>query len=184
MHCLLNVMHDCVGGSCIIDPAGACRRQEGATQNITVPALRHTGDANWILNSSMIRSGHLLKPLYGPVPLAPTADSISAKAARNLAKKTKVMDSSSSGNEDIDMEEQIQAKETAPKARRKGSDRGRGSAKGHGHCGVRNSESSRSSDLNSDLLNGSESDKETSGDNDNEGNRANTDMAEEEDMYM
>jgi hypothetical protein len=111
-------MHDCVGGSCIIDPAGARRHQEGATQAITYPALQHSGETDWILNSSVIRSGHLLRSLYGPIPPAPTPNSIAAKAAQNLAKRTEVLEDSDSGNEDTNMDKQVLVEKPAVKARR------------------------------------------------------------------
>jgi hypothetical protein len=78
-------MHDCVGLKCTINPNGALRRQENTQQLITIPAVKHESGKQYILNTNMIRSGHLLRALYGAIPDGPTLSSIARKAAQRLA---------------------------------------------------------------------------------------------------
>jgi hypothetical protein len=61
-------MHDCAGLNCGINPTGATHCQEGQEQAITIPAIEHSKNAQYILNTNMIRSGHHLRGLYGYIP--------------------------------------------------------------------------------------------------------------------
>jgi hypothetical protein len=82
-------MHDCVGLKCEIDPDGALRRQEDTQQLITIPAIKHNSGKEYILNTNMIRSSHMLRSLYGAIPQGPTLGNIARKAVRNLSDNDK-----------------------------------------------------------------------------------------------
>jgi hypothetical protein len=77
-------MHNCAGLGCLIDPNRATRYQEQTEQDITVPAVKHKKEKQYILNTNMIRSSHLLQHLYGPIPQAPRPETIARKAAQRL----------------------------------------------------------------------------------------------------
>ncbi|GAA5991621.1 hypothetical protein JCM5350_007777 [Sporobolomyces pararoseus] len=97
--CTLNVVHNCVSSKCEVVGSAGKMRKERQILSVTKPALVHTPSSDYILNSSLIRSGHLALELYPQVLPIVTFESIAAVAIE-AAKDPKSRDNEADDDRD------------------------------------------------------------------------------------
>jgi hypothetical protein len=64
MSCIVNMNHNCIRHSCLVEERGAALRQERQVLNATKAALKHSDGRHYLLNSHLHRSYAELFHLY------------------------------------------------------------------------------------------------------------------------